>query len=108
MILVDRHQRHEPLARIGQRDRDRPGIQIEDSGRIERVAVLSGNQLLVERCRRAGVVKLAEAVVLNDRAKGAVGFGADEVISGKGNGVARWWGGRRLRLNWGDRTRSNT
>jgi hypothetical protein len=29
VILVDDHHRHEALARIGQRDRYRPGIKVE-------------------------------------------------------------------------------
>jgi hypothetical protein len=39
VILVDCDQRHEPLARIRQRDRDRPGIEIEHCRQVERVAI---------------------------------------------------------------------
>ena len=61
VVLVDHLHRHEALARIGQRDRHRPGIEIEHGRRIQRVAVQADDRLLVDRRRLATVVELAEA-----------------------------------------------
>ena len=70
LILIDDLHRHEPLARIGQRDRHRPGVEVEHHRRIERVAVHPDDGLVVDRRQFAVVLELSEAALLQrDRAE---------------------------------------
>ncbi|SHX05627.1 Uncharacterised protein [Mycobacteroides abscessus subsp. abscessus] len=48
VVFGDELQRHEPLARIGRGNADRPGVQIEHRRGIQRVAVLPDYQLAVQ------------------------------------------------------------
>ena len=90
MILIDHLQRHEALARIRQRDRHRPGVEIEHRRGIERVAVLPNDGLGVDGRQLAVVLELAEAAFLERHgAEVQVGLGADEVLDGDRHGVAR-------------------
>ena len=83
-------QRHEAFAGIRQRERYRSGVEIEHGRRVERVAVLPDDGLVVDRREFAMVLELAEAVLLErDGAHVQVGFGADEVVDGDGNGISR-------------------
>ena len=65
---------------IGQRDRHRPGIEIEHRRGIERVAVEPDDGLIVDRRRLAAMKELAEAAVLDDVAEIEVALGAHEVV----------------------------
>jgi hypothetical protein len=85
VIFVDDLQRHEALAGIRQRDRHRPGVEIEHRRRIERVAVHPDHDLVVDVGRRAIVDELAEASVLHGVPEVEIGFGADEVVAGDGH-----------------------
>jgi hypothetical protein len=49
LVLVDNLHRHEAIARIGQSYRHGSGVEVENSRRIERVAVLPDNVLMVDR-----------------------------------------------------------
>ncbi len=65
VILVDHLHRHEALARIGERNRDRAGIEIEHRLGIERVTIHTNDVLLVDRDRLAAVDEPAEAAILH-------------------------------------------
>src|SRR5258706_14791362 len=93
VILVDRQQGPEALARLRQRDRYRSGIEIEHRQRPQNVAVGADDGLLIDADRVATVVELSEAVLFDGAGKIRVGLGADEVVDGDGNDVA---GGRLL------------
>ena len=80
MVLVDHLHRHEALARVGQGDRHRPGVEIEHRRRIERVAIQADDRLLVDRRRLAAVEELPEAAILDDVAEIEIALGADEVV----------------------------
>ncbi len=69
MILIDHDHRHEALARIGQRDRHRSGIEVEHTHRIECVAVAALDDLVVDWRQFAEVLELAEAARLRTPAK---------------------------------------
>ena len=55
MILGHDLHRHETLSGVGQGDRDRRRLQVEDPGGIDRVAVHPHNILLVDRRRLTAV-----------------------------------------------------
>ncbi len=80
MVLIDDLQRHEPAARIRQRDGDRPGIEVEDGRRVQRVAVDPDDDLVIDGAQLAEVEERAEAAVSDDVAEVQVGFGAGEVV----------------------------
>ena len=102
LILIDDLQRHEALAGVGQRDRDRSGVEVEDGRRIKRVAVHADDRLVVDRRELAMVLKFSEPAFLqSDHTEIEIGLGTDEVIDGDRNGACRGWR-RRLRLHRGD------
>ena len=87
MILVDHDHRHEAFARIGQRDRYRPGIEVEHARRIERVAVGALDDVVVDRRQFAIVIELAEATLRHEAGKDRVRLGADEVVRSHWHGL---------------------
>lgn len=50
VVLTYGLQRYEPFAGLRQRDRHRPGIEVENAGRIQRVAIKADYGLAVDRC----------------------------------------------------------
>ena len=87
LVLVDDLHRHEAFARIGQGDRHRPRVEIEDRRGIERVAIEPDDGLVVDRRRLAAMDELAEAAILDDVAEVQIALGAREVVGGDGNGA---------------------
>ena len=70
----DQLHRHEALAGVRQRDRHRPGIEIEHRRGIERVAVHPDDGLGIDRRQFAVVLELAETALLQrDRAEIQIG-----------------------------------
>jgi hypothetical protein len=93
VVLVDDLQRQEPLARVRQGERHRPGSEVEHALGIERVAV-GADDGVVDRRQLAGVAELAQRAVLDHEAEVDVGLGAVEVVGGHRRGLAR----RRLQI----------
>ena len=60
VVFIDHLHRHEALAGVRQRDRDRPGVEIEDGRRIQRVAVEADHGLIVDPRRFATMVELSD------------------------------------------------
>jgi hypothetical protein len=94
LVFVDHLHRQEALARIGQGDRHRTGIEVEHRRRIERIAVHPDNRLPGDRRRLAAMHELAKAAVLDHAAEIKIRLGADEIVGGYGD---RLVGKRRLR-----------
>ena len=69
VVLVDHLHRHEALARVGQRDRHRSGIEVEHTRRIKRVAIGALDDVVVDRRQLAVVVELAEAALRDEAGK---------------------------------------
>jgi hypothetical protein len=87
VVFVEHHQRHEPVAGIGQCDCHRPGVEIEHGSGIERVAIGSDHRLLVDLHRLAVMKQLSSAASFLHRiAHIKVGLGANEVIDSDRHG----------------------
>ena len=98
LISIDHLHRHEALARIGQRDRNRPGSEVEDCGGIQRVAVQPDDGLVVDRGRFPAMDEFTEAAVFDDIAEVEIALCAREVVRRNGDAV------RRLRMDAPTRT----
>lgn len=81
MILIDRLQRQETLARVRQRHRHRPGIKIEDRRRVQRVAIEPDDRLAIDAGQLPPMRELPEAV-LRDIAEVEIALGPGEVVDG--------------------------
>ena len=86
MILRHDLHGHEARARVWQRHGDWCGVQIEDTGRIERVAVHSHDVLIVNRRHRSTVVQRAERAALDRTAEVEIGLGPNEILHIDRNG----------------------
>ena len=84
-VLVDDLQRQKALARVGEGDRDRPGVEIEHRRGIERVPVHPRHALMVEGDRIAAMDELAQAPLFHDSGEMEIGFGAREIFRGDGD-----------------------
>ena len=82
MILIDDLHPHVALAGVGQRDRHRPGIEVDNRERIQRVAIGSRNALLSGRRKLAAMPEFAETAVLDHAGEIDVGLGAIVVLDG--------------------------
>src|SRR5258707_15610460 len=65
LILIDDLHPDEALAGVWQRNRHRPGIEVDNRERIQRVAVGPNNALLSGRSKLAAMPKFAETAVLD-------------------------------------------
>src|SRR5882724_9953448 len=66
VVLIDHLHGHEAFAGIGQRDRDRPRVEVEDCGGVERVPVQADDRLVVDRGRLSPVKEFPNGSVLDD------------------------------------------
>ena len=99
LILIDDLHPHEALAGLRQRNRHRPGIEVDNGKRIQRVAVRTNNTLLDGRSKLTAMPELTEAAVLDDPGEINIGLGAVVVLDGD------WLGRWTSRLRRCDRTR---
>ena len=79
VVLADDHHRLEPALGSWLHNRNRRG-EVENPGRIKRIAIHSNHVLLVDRRGLANVQELAEATLLDISVKGHVGLGTDKVV----------------------------
>jgi hypothetical protein len=75
MYLIGDLHPHEALAGVRQRNRYRPGIEVDNHKRIQRVAVGSNNALLDRRSKLAAM-PFPEAAVLDHPGEINIGLGA--------------------------------
>jgi hypothetical protein len=66
VILVDHLKRHEAITGVGHGDRRRPGIEVKNRERIERVTIEPDDGLMVDGRRLTMVPKLAQAAGIFD------------------------------------------
>jgi hypothetical protein len=88
LVLIDELHRHEPLAGVGQSNRDSACIEVENGAGVEGVAIHADDLLLIDWRRRAVVHELAEGTILHEVAKVEIGFGAGEVLRCDGDTVS--------------------
>src|SRR5882757_3931134 len=86
LILIDDLHPHEALAGVRQRNRYRPGIEVDDRKRIQRVAVGTNNALLDRRSTLAAMPEFSETAVLHHPGEINIGLGAVVVLDGDGLG----------------------
>ena len=82
LILIDDLQPHVALAGVRQRDRRRPGIEVDNSERIQRVAIGSRNALLRRRRKLATMPEFPESAALDHAGEIDIGLGAIVVLDG--------------------------
>ncbi len=75
---------HEALSGLGQYNRYRPGIEVDNYKRIQRVAVGTNNALLDRRSKLAAMPEFPEAAVLDHAGEIDIGLGAVVVIDRDG------------------------
>jgi hypothetical protein len=86
---------------VRQRNRHRPGIEVDNGKRIQRVAVGADNALLDGRSKLAAMAEFSETAVLDHPGEINIGLGAVVVIDRD----ERRWRSRRLRRCDGTRHR---
>src|SRR6516225_5622442 len=86
LILIDDLHPHEVLAGLRQRNRHRPGIEVDNGKRIQRVAVRTNNTLLDGRSKLTAMPELTEAAVLDDAGEINIGLSAVVVLDGDEHG----------------------
>src|SRR5882724_10744750 len=84
LILIDDLHPHVALARLRQRDRHPPGIEVDNRKRIQRVAVGTDNALLDGRSELAAMSEFSETTVLDHPGETNIGLGAVVVLDGDG------------------------
>ena len=84
LILIDDLHPHVALARLRQRDRHPPGIEVDNRKRIQRVAVGTDNALLDGRSQLAAMSEFSETTVLDHPGEINIGLGAVVVLDGDG------------------------
>jgi hypothetical protein len=82
VILVDHLHGHKPLAGVGERDGDPPGVEVEHAERIQGVPVQPDHRLAVDLGELALMMELAKPAFLHEPGEVHVAFGAAEVIDG--------------------------
>src|SRR6266436_10291009 len=82
LILIDDLHPHEALAGVWQCNCHRPGIEVDNRERIQRVAVGPDNALLSGRIKLTGMPEYAETAVLDHSGEIEVGLGAIVVLDG--------------------------
>src|SRR5438132_4927155 len=80
LILIDDLHPNEAFAGVWQCNRDRPGIEVDNRERIQRVAVGPDNALLSGRSKLAAMPEFAETAVLDHAGEIDVGLGAIVVL----------------------------
>ena len=80
LILIDDLLPHEAFAGVWQCNRHRPGIEVDNRERIQRVAVGPDNALLSGRSKLAAMPEFAETAVLDHAGEIDVGLGAIVVL----------------------------
>ena len=84
MILIDDLHAHKAVTGVGQRNRRRPGIEVDNRKRIQRVAVGTDNALLDGRSKLAAMSEVSETTVLDHPGEINIGLGAVVVLDGDG------------------------
>src|SRR6267378_7662788 len=74
LILIDDLHPHKALAGVWQCNRDRPGIEVDNRERIQRVAVGPDNAMLSGRSKLAAMPEFAETAVLDHAGEVDVGL----------------------------------
>src|SRR6266581_1324029 len=82
LVLIDDLHPHEALAGVRQRDRRRPGIEVDDRKRIQRVAVGTNDALLDRRSKFAAMPEFSKTAVLDHPGEIHIGLGAVVVLDG--------------------------
>ena len=86
VVLVDHLHGPKALAGVRQGDGDRPGVQVDDGGRVEGVAVGADDALMFDRHRLAMMPELAgPAGVLQRIAEIEVALGPGEIVDSDAN-----------------------
>jgi hypothetical protein len=86
LILIGNLHPHEALAGVRQRNRYRPGIEVDNHKRIQRVAVGTNNALLDRGSKLAAMPEFPEAAVLDHPGEINIGLGAVVVVDRDGLG----------------------
>jgi hypothetical protein len=89
LVLIDDLHLHEALAGVRKCNRDRPGIEVDNRERIQRVAVGPDSALLSGRSKLAAMPEFAETAVLDHSCKIDVGVVAIVVLDGNKCGLGR-------------------
>ncbi len=87
LILIDDLHPHEALAGVWQCNRHRPGIEVDNRERIQRVAVGPDDALLCGRSKLATMPEFAETAVLDHSGEIDVGLRAIVVLDGNQCGL---------------------
>jgi hypothetical protein len=86
LILIDDLHPHVARASVGQRDRHRSGIEVDNRERIQRVAIRSRNALLSGRRKLAAMPEFPKTAVPDHAGEIDIGLGAVVVIDRDGLG----------------------
>src|SRR5258707_232455 len=87
LILIDDLHPHEALAGVWQCKRHRPGIEVDNRERIQRVAVGPDNALLSGRRKLAAMANFAKTAVLDYSGEIDVGLCAIVILDGNKCGL---------------------